>query len=542
MKDKPQEIHPLFNKKLTLTANFLLISIMLTCFALIIDKTIHLFYPLWGSFWFPVFTFLITPVSLYIRRKQQNAPSTFDNKLLFILSEIVLIGLITKTISMLSLRFFEVTTLWQEIASWPQEFLPNFFNLDFLIRLSAVMLIWVLTWFFSFPLNQLEEDESLMEQEKLVLTFTDRHLARRQLIRLIFNLGILMIITTLVLQSNAFPFLEIQTYIKYLIVVIMVFFFSGFAFLAINQYAIMKARWYFSDIEVSPQLATQWFFYSIFFLLALVLIIAFLPTQIPLGISSVAEWLSEAFVLVITILFNIITFPFFLLLALISRLSGREAAEDALPPIEPEAALFPQVVASTPWFDIIRSIVFWLIFAGIVFGALIYFFNHKPGFTHFLRDLRLFSLLKNLWHFLINRIGKTKIASSEVLKTGINKFRTFLRSQRKKIRQSSLWIKQMPPRLAIIKTYTDWIQWNQRHGFRRKDSQTPLEYAKAYVQSNPDIAEQAELISKFTNIFIQARYAHGPVEKDQAQRAQYLSKQLKKSFAQKPDPLSQSGD
>lgn len=538
MNEIEQNDRTFYNKHIQLALNFLMISIMLTCFAFITEKLIQTFYPIWGSYWFPVFTLLITPVSLFIRRNQQNAPSTFENQALFILSEIILIILIAKTISMFSLRFFGISTLWQEIALWPQDFLPTFFNMDFLIRAFAIILIWLLTWFFSYPLNKLEEDEALMEQEKLGFTFTDRHDARRKLIGLIFNLGILMILMMMLLKSDQFSFFENLTPTGFLVGVMLVYYFTGFVFLAINQYAIMKARWYFSGIEVGPHLATRWLFYSIFFLLFVIIIIAFLPTNLPLGISSVAQWLSESFFYIVSILFNIITFPIFLFLALISRLFGRETIDQPFTPTEPGTDIFPQIIGTTPWLDVVRSILFWLTFIGIVFAAIIYYINNKPNFSHFLRELRIFALLRELWHLIKRGIKETQGAATETIQTGIHKFQSFLRNQRQKIRQSSHLIRQLPPRLAVIKIYTDWVHWNQQHGFTRQDSQTPYEYAQAYAHKNPEIADLVDPINVLTDIFIQARYSRRPIVKTQALQAKELTKHLKKSLAQKNDLLS----
>ncbi len=537
MKETKQNNQSFNNKHIQLTLNFLLISIMLTCFAIIFEKSIQTFYPTWGSYWFPIITLLITPVSLFIRRNQHNAPSTFTNQTLFVLSEITLIILITKAISMFSLRFFGVSTLWQEIALWSQDFLPTFFNMDFLIRAFAMILMWLITWFFSFPLNKLEEDEALMEQEKQGFTFTDRYDARRKLIGLIFNLGILMILMIMLLKSNRFSFIEDLTPTGFLVGVILVYYFSGFVFLAINQYAIMKARWYFSGIEVGPHLATRWLFYSFFFLLFVIIIVAFLPTNLPLGISNVAQWLSEAFVYIISILFNIITFPIFLFLGLISRIFGGEPIDQTFTPTEPGTDSLPQIMGTTPWLDVVRSIFFWLTFIVVVFAAIFYYINNKPSFNQFLRELRIFALLRELWHLIKRGFKETKSAAAETIQTGIQKIQTFLRNQSDKIRHSSNLFKQLPPKRAVIKIYTDWVYWNQQHGFTRQVSQTPDEYAQAYTHKNPEIADLVGPVNLLTDIFVQARYSRRPIVKTQALQAQELTKQLKKSLAQKHDLL-----
>lgn len=511
--------------------NILMVSVMLTCFAVIIGKSIQLIYPIWGSYWFPILTFLITVISLHVRQAQRATPKTFQNQTLFILAEIILLMLITKAISMFTLVFMGYTTIWLEIASWPQDFFQNFFNMDFLFRASAILIIWLLTWLFSAPINKLEEDQALMEQEKLGYTFTDRYDARRKLISLIFNLGILMILVMVLWQSNL-PFFDedlISTGI--LVLVLLIYFFTAFIFLALNQYAIMKARWFFNDIDVNPNLGKRWLFYSLFFIFIVILLIAFLPTNLPLGISTIAEWLSQAFIYLLSTLFSILTFPIFLILALINQLFGRETIDQTFQPSEPSTDILPQTVAATPWLDVVRSVLFWVVFLVIVISAIIYYFNNRPEFKNFLIELRLISLIRDFWHWLLRGFKEAKDLTSESIQSGFGKIQSFLRNQKKKFPTLFDFVKRLPPRQAVILIYADWIQWNKQHGFERKISQTPNEYAQAFTGRTPEEADLNEEISDLTKIFIQARYSRDPIFKAQAQEAQNLSKLLKKSLS-----------
>lgn len=532
--NKPLD-QPLYSKHIQMALNFLMVSVMLTCFAFIVEKSIQVVYPLWGSYWFPILAFVLTFGSLLIRKAQRATPRAFQNQTLFILAEIILIILITKLISMFVMAVFGQSTIWQEIASWPQDFFQNFFNLDFLLRASGIFIIWLLTWLFSAPLNKLEENQALMEQEKLVLTFTDRYDARRKLIHLIFNIGILMLIMMVLWKSNLPIFDADPISTNIFLLVLLVYFFTAFVFLAFNQYAIMKARWFFSDIDVNPELAKRWLFYSLFFILSVLVIIAFLPTNLPLGISTIADWLSEAFIYVLSILFSILTFPIFLILALVSRLFGRETIEESFQPGEPSRDFMPQVIGTTPWLDVVKSILFWLVFVVVVISAITYYINNRPNLKLFINDLKIFTLIKEFWRWIIQGFSEAKNASSETIQKGLEQIQTFLRNQRKKLPKLIDLAKRLPPRQAVILIYADWVHWNHQHGFKRKRSQTPYEYAQAYAERSSETIDQAKTISALTDCFIQARYSRQPILRAQAHQAQILSKQLKKNFSLKDD-------
>jgi hypothetical protein len=535
MNDKAKKDQPFHSKHIQMTLNIIMISVMMTCFAVIIEKVIREFYPMWGLYWFPVYTFLLTALNLLMRQAQRKTPRAFSNQTLFILTEIVLIILITKAISMVVMMVFGYLSIWQEITSWSNNFLEHFFNLDFLLRASGIFLIWLLIWLFSAPLNKMEEDHALMEQEKLGYTFTDRYDARRKLIHLIFNIGLLMIILMVMWKSNLPWFYEESTSTRSFLLVLLAYFFTAFLFLALNQYAIMKARWFFSDIEVNPELAKHWLFYSLFFILSVILVIVFLPTNLPLGISTIADWLSEAFLYISSLLFSILTFPIFLILALISRLFGRDAIVDSFQPMEPRTDILPQTIGSTPWLDIVQSIIFWLVFAGVVISAITFYIRNRPNLNLSISDLKLFALIKEFLHWISRGLKEAKSASSETIQKGLEKFQTFLRTQKRKLPTLIDLAKKLPPRQAVIVIYMDWILWNRHHGFTRKESQTPYEYAQAYLQQLPEMADQDENISELTDVFIQARYSRRQIFQEQAQEAQNLSKHLKKSFRLKDD-------
>lgn len=524
-----------FNQHHLLILNILLISVMLTCFAVILERIIISIYPMWGMTWYPVVTFLLSTLSLFTRQAHRKTPRVFLNQTRFILTEIILIILITKAISMLFLFASGYLSLWQEVASWSQNFMENFFNLDFIIRSSAIFLIWLLTWLFSAPLNKLEEDHALMEQEKMGYTFTDRYDARRKLIHLIFNIGILMIILLVIWKSNLSWFDHVTASTGSIVTVLLAYFITAFLFLALNQYAIMKARWFFNEIVVNPELPKRWLFYSLFFIFSVMLVIVFLPTNIPLGISSIADWLSGVILYLSSILFSIITFPIFFILALISSLMGRGTVGESFQAFEPQRDSLPHTIAETPWLDIVQSILFWLVFVGIIFITITFYIKNKPNLNQFVRDLRLFALFKEFWQWIRQGFVQAKNTSSETIQKGLEKIQTFLKIQKQKLPSLIDFAKKLPPRQAVIFIYTDWINWNRQHGLIRKKSQTPNEYAQAFLIQYGEAIEQVEKINALTKVFILARYSHHPIIKEQALQAQQLVKQLKKIIVLQDD-------
>ncbi|MFU8827375.1 MAG: DUF4129 domain-containing protein, partial [Brevefilum sp.] len=153
----------------------------------------------------------------------------------------------------------------------------------------------------------------------------------------------------------------------------------------------------------------------------------------------------------------------------------------------------------------------------------------------FFNKLRIFAWIRELWLWLINGFKRVGQATAETLQNTWQKVNTFLQNQQLKTPALFALAKRMPPRLAIILIYVDWINWNQKHGLSRQVAQTPLEYAQAYRQQLTNATELSDVVTQLTEVFIQARYTKQPLVKAQVQKAQHWSHLLKLSFPSQQD-------
>lgn len=528
--------NPLQSRYIQMLLNFILVSVMLTCFALIVGYSIHTIYPTWGRLWFPILTFMITFLSLLVHYTQQVTPQFGQDKFIFILLEVVLLVLIARLVSLLSLVFLGLAVVWQEILSWQQDFLQNFFSVDMLLRTAALIVIWLLAWAFSFPLNKLEEDEVLMEQEKQGFTFTDRYQARRTLISLIFYIGFVMIILMVIWKSNRLELLKDPLPSGFFVAVLLVYFCTAFVFLALNQYAIMKARWYFSNVQVTPDLSKRWLIYSLVFIMSVLVIIAFLPTGFSLNIPDIVFWIFEAVVYVLLLVFSLLISPFVFLMDLVARQFNGQSFEEPFEPFTPETPpLIPQSPGGMPWWDVIRSILFWSVFLAVIIFTTSFYIRNRPNLKSFFNELKIAEWLKDLWQWITAGFQQAKRYAKESIQKGFDRIQSFLQNQQEKLPSLADFAKRMPPRQAVILVYIDWIRWNRRHGLVRVKSQTPKEFAQTYAQHFPNTEDVSESVNRLTETFIQARYSRQDILKDHAHEAQRLSGLIKKNFLLQKD-------
>ena len=309
--------------------NFILLSGMLSCLAFITNHFIGIFYPEWVVTGLPVLAFFISFEGLLLLYIQTRVVRHGPNPVLTLAAEWILILLIGKLFLMLQPG---AGNFWEEILSWQDGFLTTFFDVPYILLIFFLFVIWGLTRIFSPPLYQLEEDQELMEQEKLGVTFNDRQDARRSLMGFVFVIGFIMVGMTVIIKGNFQYIPLIKTPTRAFVIALMTYFALAFIFLSLNQYAILKARWYFNDIQINTDLSKRWLLFTVVFIAIVILLTVFLPTDFAFGFLPVAQTLFEVIVYIFGIVQFLILLPIFLYHVIVRqpvRLSGKRTGRPA---------------------------------------------------------------------------------------------------------------------------------------------------------------------------------------------------------------------
>ena len=513
--------------------NFLLVSGMFSSLAFVTNHFIGVFYPEWAVIGLSVLTFLLAFESLLVLYVQSRVMRHSVNPFLSIAAEWVLLLLIGKVFLMLQPG---AGNFWQEFLSWQHGFLTEFFDLQYGLLIFFLFIIWALTRFFSPLLYQLEEDQVLMEQEKLGVTFNDRQEARKNLMGLVFVLGFVMIGMTVIIKSNFESLPAVETPTRTFAIALLAYFALAFIFLALNQYAIQKARWYFNDINVNPDLAKRWLLYTVVFIAVVILLTVFLPTDFTLGFLPVVQALYNAVIFIFGLFQIFLLFPISLIITFLSNLLGLQQSEQ--PPTRPEMPEFTpetlQTTGSMPWWDLVKSILFWLVFIGVIVLAVRYYINNHQGLKAFFARIRLKAWLLDFWKWFKRGLKKMGKAASETVQKGVQQVRKFFTEREVRLPSLKDLIRHLPPRQALILTYLEWVRWNEKHGLKRSKSQTPFEYAEAINRRWPDLHDY---LTPFTEDFIAARYTSQAIDKDRLEEAQSLLAIMKAHIMEQQSPL-----
>jgi hypothetical protein len=514
--------------------NFGLVSAMLACLAFITAKLIEILYPDWGVRGLWILAFIVALESLVIHYTRERYMKFIENPYLATAAEWVILILFSKLFIMFQSG---LSNFWPEILSWQSQFLESFFDIEYSLLLFCILVIWMLARIFGQPIIQLEEDHDLMEQEKLGVTFNDRQDARRSLIGLIFVLGFIMIGLTVVLKGDVkfVPF--DKTPFKVFIFVLLAYFSLAFIFMALNQFNIMRARWYFNDISVHPDLAKRWLFFTLIFIALVLLTIIFLPTNFTLGLYPVLETIFKVIIYIFGIIQFILLFPIAFVISIFNSLLSIENSNQTVAPTLPEfTPNETDITKSLPWLDIVKSILFWLVFISVIVLAVRYYINNRKGLKEFFKSIRISGWLIDIWRWVKHGFRKIGQFTLETAQKGYHQVRNFFAEREGKLPSLMDLIRRASPRQAVILTYWDWVRWNKEHGLRRRDSQTPNEYAAVLEKRWPEISRQ---LDKFTNQFIIARYTRHSIDRKQANEAQERLTALK-NFIRHNDINTQS--
>jgi hypothetical protein len=404
----------------------------------------------------------------------------------------------------------------------------SFFDPDFLLLLVGGLSIWLVARLFSQPLTQLEEDETLMAQEKLGHTFNDRQDARKQLITTIFSIGCLILLFMLLMNSHLIAISEKVVPLGQLLTALMLYFTASFIVISLNQFLIMKARWYFNEMAVNPGLSYRWLFASILFILITVLLVTFLPTDFIPDFYPLMRFLSNAFVFLYGIVQAIIIFPIVFLISVINAIFSGERINEQIQEKIPEFT--PQITEtanSIPWTEGLKSLIFWVVFIGIVFLTLRYYLKNHGQFRALFQKFHLKAWLSRLWAWLKNGWQKTGQVIGETISIGMDQLKKMIKKPSIKLPKIKNLIRGLPPRHALILLYIDWIRWNQKQGIHRQAGLTPHEYAALCQKADPACEEA---IQTLTAKFMKARYSCSSIDPSEVEIAQKTLAKLKKAF------------
>ena len=502
------------NERFVTLAIHVMVVVMMVCLGYVIMLSAQRFIPGWRLGFLPWITMVISIESMVTWRTTRRSTDFQVEPLVFrgIELVVILIG-----IKLLLYLWQPAGQIWRDITSWQEDFIPNFFNGEYVFIILVTFWIWLLTGSYARDVTDLEGDEAILDGKALEGYRSDRGAVRRHIAGRVLSIGFIVALCVALANFNtSLPGLKPVSSQRGLWVVI-IYFIMGFGLLSQTHFANLRASWAWERVSISPELAKRWTISSLIFLVIITLVAFALPTGYTLGIQTTAAYLLEAVVSAITfvaiVLFSIFAIPITLLLNLISKMLGgspiRAPGPLPIPPLHPPSA---DGATSVPWWDLLKSVFFWGVFMVVVVFAFYQYVRQNQALLAKIRRLPFWTWMVQSWHRLWQKaIGFHKQIGTMVT-AGFKRLRPERLTQSIKSSERFVSLRQLSYREKVLFYYLALARRSRERGFGRQPSQTPIEYRQVLEAKIPEARYDLQAI---TQEFMEARYSlHDITDKD----------------------------
>lgn len=510
------------NERRMTLLHHLLASLMIACFMLVIVRMMQAILPTWpGGFLVPL-TLLVAIEAMYSQRFAREFDAFSREWFVYRLTEWVVILIGVKLVLYLVNGFDQ---LWRDIPTWREDFIENFFTGEYLFTVILVLVTAAIAAMFSETLARLEGDEKLLKLERETGITGQRPEARRSLANLILTVGLAMIFLSGLLRmdwealwGSAPPRWNGG------VVVVLVYFALGLVLLSLTQFAVLRVHWSLDRVPFRQDLGRRWLLYSLGFLGAVTLVAALLPTRYSVGLLDVLGYLISALSFLAMTLMMIVLTPVFFLFSLIARLLVG-VSDTQLPDLRAIVPPPPSNPGDSSLGELIRSILFWLVFVGVIVFSLRHYLREHGELMGRLRRLPLLGALFNFLRWLGQVGQEARAGLAGRVQAGLDRLRE--RARQARTASGYLSLRRLTPRQRVLFYYLALVRRGQEAGYPRQPDQTPLEYERELKRRLPELEQELGVL---TGDFIEARYSRHEIPAEEAGRVQQLWMKVRKAL------------
>ncbi len=416
--------------------------------------------------------------------------------------------------------------LLRDLPLWQEDFVPNFFTGEYMLALVVAALVWFSSAGFSGDLESLYDrdmDTRWDELGKLQNVLRD---VRRRITTRIFIIGSLVVVLAVVSHVDASAIFRSSG--KPIpgnnapVILVLAYFILALVLLSQTQFALLRIRWLWQQMPISPSLAKNWIKYGLLFFIVLAVIVFFLPTNYSIGLLDTLRYVLEYFLRFVSFLVVLIALPFTFCLSLFKLSTAQNTQQpEAPPPMMPPQAAPGQPVA---WLEFIRSLAFWIIFLGVIIFALRFYLTQNVALWKAITAFPLFRWIAGAWQGFWKWVKGANRQIAGLVQTGIKRLRAQRVAAPAQAIRRIFNFARLSPREKIIYFYLNLIEFGGERGLERKPSQTPYQYETCLDDAVPEVSQE---LHGLTDTFVEARYSRHPVEQPHAERAHSFWERIK---------------
>ncbi len=511
------------NQRLTNWSLELLISLMMVCLAISVMQFGQRLGASqnWSGWYLPVFTWLVSLEAMLTKNKTRELDT--GAKILYHLSEWVIFAILLKVFHYLMVG---PEQLWIDLPTWQQNPV-NFFSGEYLPIMLVLFITWLLTGSMSNDIEELQIEQTDLKWELGKLE-NNRQEARQRMAEKIFLAGGAMVFITMLTRLDLQQLWGETPASQASTANVLVYFLLTLVFLSLTQFSLLRGRWFWNQLTFAPEIAKKWLKFSFIFFALLAAIAFILPTRYTFGFLEVLQFVFNGISQVMLFIFSVLTFPCVWLVSLIKFQTSQ--SPEGPPPQPPKLDNLLQGGPSLPWWELVKSILFWAIFVGIVSFAFVNFLRQHPGLARSFRRIPgfgwLFGALKTLWEWL-------RGVNKQIASTITSGWQRIFRSGPKIIARNLgqlINFRQLSPRQQVVFFYLRLLDKSKQSGIDRKPYQTPDQFAADLEQFIPEVQHD---VHNLTDTFVEARYSNHPIGNDHTSLVQMLWRRIVRKFRAK---------
>lgn len=467
-----------------------------------------------------LFGFVVTVEALYSTRLIKSLPAS-DRNPYYRVTEWVVILLLLKVFTELR---FGLDHFLQNIAAWPKNFAESFLTLNFMFNLLVVILLWTFTTLFTLDLIKLEDDIAYIKGH-ITLGDDERKSARASLRERTLAIGALVVFLTGVMRQSQFSMSGKTPASEIIVTLVLLYFLLGLVLLSLAHFANLRAVWGYEQVSIQKNMASRWILYTAVFLAGLVLVVLLLPTNYSMGLFATIRFLFNWLFVIVKFLLILIIFPIYWFFRLLASLFGKPSGQpvQAIPPPQMELLPTPETPTPLPGWEIIKSILFWIVFLAIIIYAFRQYIQTNRKLAETLRRFRVWRWLADAWTWIRTQVRSAGRGVEALLEAGIRRLRSLRTQAAGPDRWQFINPRRLKPRQKVIFFYLAMLRRAGEAGTPRQPWQTPDEFSGKLKSALPE--ETGDIVA-LTESFQEARYSPGDVTPERADQTRTIWERL----------------
>ncbi len=450
--------------------------------------------------------------AMYSRYVLSRGSTYGRNQVAYRIAEWVVMALLLKAV-LYAARGFE--SLVQDVLAWQSDFSKFFMDGEYLVALISIVVAWSVATLLGQDLDELDVEPRQLEAERQAGLRSERASSRQHLVDHLLIIGGVVVFLMVVSRARILGVAGAQAD-QPAPAYVVVFFISALALLAITQFTLLRAGWLWDRLAVNSEVGGRWLAYGLIFLSLLLIAALLLPTGYSVGLLGLLGYLIGLLIAFAQLVMLLVMQVVFFFISLLAALFGFTPPERPQEPVQFEPPPPPPTNApatADPWWEIVKSILFWAVFLAVIVYALRQMLQQRQDWVAKLRQLPGLLALLQGWRWLFTRLRGLNRVVAERIAAGVRQLRAGRSRPASAAAGRYVSLRRMSPRQRVVFYYLAMLQRGAQRGLPRETSQTPYEYER---RLGADVPEVGEDVSAMTREFVEARYSQHDVTPDRA--------------------------